>query len=404
VNILFLTHRLPYAPNRGDRIRAYYLLRQLSQFARVSLFSLVHDDDERSHANEVPFAAKVTTAAVPRFANLTRGALRLPTARPLTHTLLDAPEARTALARLVADDQPDLVLAYCSGMARFALEPPLDSFPFVLDMVDVDSGKWADLGDRTGHPRRWVYRREARTLAAFEVIAANAAAAVTVVTERERQTLRALAPHSHIVVLPNGVDVAAFAPPSPPAEDSVVVFTGMMDYEPNVNAVVWFAKQVWPRIRQDRPDARFVIVGAGPTRAVLALAEGDRSITVTGRVESVQPHLWSSAVSVAPVSVARGLQNKVLEALAAGLPAVVSTAVAAGLPPEVVSRGCLVADEPDDFARAVIGLLDQPALVRRAMAAAAGVHSLSWDRQLAPIEGILDRARHGAASVREPHS
>jgi glycosyltransferase involved in cell wall biosynthesis len=137
---------------------------------------------------------------------------------------------------------------------------------------------------------------------------------------------------------------------------------------------------------------------------VQALQDRDGSVVVTGEVPLVQPYLWDSAVSIAPLQVARGIQNKVLEALAAGLPAVVSTAVAAGLPPNVVERGCLVADEPGDFARAVITLLGQPPAARRAMAAAAKVDSLSWERQLAPIEGILDRARLGAASVRGPRS
>jgi sugar transferase (PEP-CTERM/EpsH1 system associated) len=320
----------------------------------------------------------------------------------LTHTLLDAPEARAVLARLVAEDRPDLVLAYCSGMARFALEPPLDAFPFVLDMVDVDSGKWADLGDQTGQPRRWIYRREARTLAAFEVHAAERAEAVLVVTEREREALRALSPRSSVFVVPNGVDTEAFSPSSPPCASPVVVFTGMMDYGPNVAAVTWFAERVWPQVRAAEPEARFVIVGARPSSAVQALASRDGSVVVTGDVPLVQPYLWDAAVSIAPLQVARGVQNKVLEALAAGLPAVVTGAVAAGLPADVVARGCLVADEPDAFARAVIALLGQPAATRREMAAAAGVQLLSWDRQLAPIKDIVDRARHGAASVGGP--
>ncbi|MEO7192301.1 MAG: TIGR03087 family PEP-CTERM/XrtA system glycosyltransferase [Vicinamibacterales bacterium] len=397
MNVLFLTHRLPYAPNRGDRIRAYYLLQELSRFADVSLFSLVHDEEERSHVEDVPFATRVETALVPRLGNLARGALRLPTSAPLTHSLLDAPGTREALARLVRTSPPDVVLAYCSGMARFALEPPLSTYPFVLDMVDVDSAKWADLSRQTAPPRRWIYQREAHTLARFEAHAAMRARAVTVVSDRERVTMEALAPAANVLVLPNGVDVASFTRPPDADELPTVVFSGMMDYEPNVEAVEWFAVEVWPRVRQVRADARFVIVGANPVAAVHALAERDPSITVTGRVESVQPHLWKAAVSVAPVRVARGLQNKVLEALAAGVPTVVCSAVHAGLPAGV-DRGCVVADAPDEFAHAVVTLLGQTGAARRATAEASGVGALAWPRQLAPLRQILERARE------QPHT
>jgi polysaccharide biosynthesis protein PslH len=391
VEILFLTHRLPYAPNRGDRIRAYHLMREMSRFARVSLFSLVHDDEEAAMAREVPFAAHVTTALVPRLANLTKGALRITTSRPLTHALLDAPNARDVIAAAVQRTAPDLVVAYCSGMARFALERPLAGRPFVLDMVDVDSEKWGDLGRDTAHPRKWIYRREARTLAAFEVRAAERSKAVTVVSERERDALVALSPHATVHVMPNGVDVSAFGPSGPPSDHPIVVFSGVMDYAPNVDAITGFANRVWPMVRETRPDAQLVVVGARPTKPVLALAERDRSITVTGSVDAVQPYLWKAAVSVAPLQVARGIQNKVLEALAAGLPAVVSREVAAGLPIGV-EQGCLVADEPDTCARAITSLLALTPEARRAKASSAGVETLSWEKQLAPLEGILKRA------------
>jgi sugar transferase (PEP-CTERM/EpsH1 system associated) len=391
MRVLFLTHRLPYAPNRGDRIRAYYLMQEMARFADVSLFSLLHDEDEVAQAGNVPFATHVATAFAPRLRNLTRGALGLPTSRPLTHALLDAPDARSVLSTFVAQHPPDVVVAYCSGMARFAMEPPLAGLPFVLDMVDVDSKKWDDLSHQGSHARRWVYRREARTLKAFEVRAAERAEAVTVVTERERDELLALTTRANVYVMGNGVDVEVFAPQGPPATEPVVIFSGVMDYAPNVEAATWFATEVWPIVRSARPDARFVILGARPSKAVLALAAKDASITVTGRVDAVQPYLWNAAVSVAPIAVARGIQNKVLEALAAGLPTVVSEAVAAGLP-HAVSPGVAVAADPEGFARQVLALLSLTADERRHKATAADVASLSWASRLAALEGMLGAA------------
>ena len=402
MRILFLTHRLPYAPNRGDRTRAFYLLRQMSRFADVSLFSFVHDDEEMSHREAVPFARDVTCLRVRRLPNLVRGALRLPTSRPLTHSLIDASEARAMLHALVSDRCPDLVVAFCSSMARFALEPPLERCRFVLDLVDVDSVKWAHLADVTRPPMRWIYQREARTLAAFEALAASKAAVTLVVNERERDALTRIAPSADVKVLSPGIDVEAFRPPNPPGHSTDVVFCGVMDYEPNERGVGWFASQVWPRVRSAIPNARFTIVGSGPTRAVRQLAAQDASIDVVGSVPSVQPYLWKSAVSVAPLHVARGLQTKVLEALAAGLPVVVTPAVQKGLPADA-RPACLVADDAAAFASHVIDLLRISPDERRRRAGLAPVQTLQWSEQLRDLEAIFRKALSSSRPVHTEH-
>jgi sugar transferase (PEP-CTERM/EpsH1 system associated) len=388
---------LPYAPNRGDRIRAYYLLRELSAFADVDLFSLIHDDEEAAKVHDVPFVTRIATARTSRWRNAVRAVAALPTRRPLTHALLDAPHARRELQRLIDVQPPDVVLAYCSGMARFALEPPLAHIPFVLDMVDVDSAKWADLAGTSAWPHRWIYRREARTLGTFEAEAATRAVDTLVVSPRERDVLLELAPSAHVTAIPNGVDVEAFMPSTPPADAPEVVFTGIMDYGPNVDAVVAFATQAWPRVRHTIPHARFTIVGARPVSAIQALATRDRSITVTGRVDAVQPYLWRSAVAVAPLTIARGLQNKVLEALAAGVPVVISPAVAMGLPAEALA-GCAIAADSTTTVDAVLALLAQTPAHRRAKAASAGIDRLTWSRQFAPLRsivtGAIERSRY----------
>jgi sugar transferase (PEP-CTERM/EpsH1 system associated) len=391
MRVLYLTHRLPYAPNRGDRIRAYHMLRELSRWADVELFSLVHDDEEMAHAAEVPFASSVVTARVPHVGNHIRGALRLTSSQPLTHSLLDSPEAREKLTAIVVAYRPDVVLAYCSSMARFAVEPPLDRLPFVLDMVDVDSQKWQRLSKQAAWPLSSVYSRETRTLAAAERAMSERARTVLVVSEHEREVLSQLAPRARIEVVPNGVDVESFRPTLPPAVEPVVVFTGRMDYRPNVEAVTWFAAQIWPHVVAARPDARFVIVGDRPARPVRTLAERDRSIQVTGRVGAVQPHLWRSAVAVAPLLTARGLQNKVMESLAAGVPVVLTPGVLAGLP-HGVEKGCSVADGADAWIKAVLDMLSLSPAARRSLAQASQVDALSWSAQLAGLPSILRAA------------
>jgi sugar transferase (PEP-CTERM/EpsH1 system associated) len=396
MRILYLTHRLPYAPNRGDRIRAYYMLRHLAVNHRVDLVSFVHDAAEESHAGSLAdLCESATTARISTRRKVVRGAAALLHQGTLTHALLDAPGFRRRLRDVVTRNVPDLVIAYCSGMARFALEAPLDRVPFVLDMVDVDSQKWAQLALAGRTPKHWIYRREAALLSAFEREAARAACATLVVNERERQTLARIGVSSRVEVVPNGVDLAGLRPETMPVEEPRVVFCGVMNYEPNESGALWLMQKVWPIVRHARPEATLAIVGANPTERLRKAGREDTSIEVTGSVPDVRPFLWKSAVSVAPLFVARGLQNKVLEATAAGLPSIVTSPVFEGLPPEVVPA-CGRADSPETFAASVIRLLALNAKERRTMADAADLERLDWPHQLAPLDQILADARRPA--------
>jgi sugar transferase (PEP-CTERM/EpsH1 system associated) len=392
MRILYLTHRLPYAPDRGDRIRAHHMLRALATSAEVHLFSLVHDDEERSRAAALrDLTASVTLAQVPRMRNLVKGAVRLGSSRPLTHSLLDAPAVERALATISAEKRPDVVLAYCSGMARFAGRHPLADVAFVMDLVDVDSEKWADYARTTRGPMGWIYAREARCLAPFEETAARAAHATLVVNDRERSALASRVPDADVRVVPNGIDLEAFRPAGPPASAPRVVFCGVLDYRPNERGAIWFATKVWPLIRAKRPDARLTLVGRNPTPAVRALTDSDRSIDVTGAVPDVRPYLWDAAVGIAPLFEARGVQNKVLEAVAAGIPMVVTPAVDLGLPSQV-RRACLVASDVDAYASSVLSLLELMPAGRRRLATCADLAQLGWRECLSDLLPILQEA------------
>lgn len=393
MRVLFLTHRLPYAPNRGDRVRAFHIVRTVAPQVDLELVSLAHDANELAKVERVrEMGVRATAVEVPWLRNYARALLQLQGPRPLTHLLLYAPDLRPLIDEIVPQRPPDVVLAYCSGMARFALEPPLDRFPLVSDFVDVDSQKWATLSRTSSFwPKRWIYHREDRLLAGFEAHAAAQASSVLVVNDREADLLRLLAPGADIKIVPNGVDVPALPLGARRNASPSVVFCGVMNYTPNVESVVWFARHVWPRVRSERTDARFVVVGSDPTGQIRRLASPDSGIEVTGTVPEVVSHLSRCAVSVAPLKTARGVQTKVLEAIALGLPAVITSPVAEGLP-SVVLPACRVADAPDYFARNTLSLLALTEDERRALAAQADLHTLTWERQLQPLPQILSAA------------
>jgi polysaccharide biosynthesis protein PslH len=389
VKVLFLTHRLPYAPNRGDRIRAYHIVRSLAAHMELEVVSLVHDDNELAQMDRVhEMGVRVSAIRVPRIRSYVHATLRLAGRRPLTHLLLDAPGISDKLDRIVRERPPDVVLAYCSGMARFALQPPLSRFPLVVDLVDVDSEKWAALSQSSRWPMRWIYRREARCLARFERRMTEVATATLVVNEREGDALRAIAPAARIAVVPNGVDIRPLIPRNPPEDNAHIVFCGVMNYTPNVDAALWFCENVWPAVRSRRPDAELSIVGSDPASAVRRLHSAANGIEVSGTVDDVRPFLWRSAVAIAPLLTARGIQNKVLEAVGAGLPAVVSAQVFEGLPAAVRSA-CRVGVSAETFVAELLRLLALSPDERRQLAGTADLSELTWESQLQPLHNLL---------------
>jgi sugar transferase (PEP-CTERM/EpsH1 system associated) len=399
MRVLFLTHRVPYAPNRGDRLRALHIVRSLAASTDLELVSLAHDRGELAQASTLEaLGIRITAIQVPRLANLVNGALHLAGNRPLTHVLLDAPQLTRTLADIVQRRPPDVVLAYCSGMARFALEPPLATFPLVVDFVDVDSQKWLALSQSARWPKRWIFQREARHLADFERRVADVASATFVVNERERALMLRVAPDSNVGVMQVGVDREPLWPRTPPEERPRLVFCGVMNYQPNVDAMLWFCRSVWPAVRSHHPDAHFSIVGSDPAPAVRKLHAPELGIEVTGTVDDVRPFLWASAIAIAPLQTARGVQTKVLEAVAAGLPAVVTPQVFDGLP-RAIHSACRVGNSPEEYAAQILALFALPGAVRRRIAEDADIAQLGWEAQLRPLHDALSAATLQTKSI-----
>jgi sugar transferase (PEP-CTERM/EpsH1 system associated) len=327
-DLLYLAHRFPYPPDKGEKIRAWHQIRHFARTWRVHLGCLSDNPADFDHIATLQGTCASVGAfpIAPRTQKL-RALTRLRPGRPLMLDYYGHAGLHQWVRRTLAERPVALAVAYTAPMADYL--PWSGAPPFLLDLVDVDSEKFAAYATEAGFPMRHVWAREARTLRAYEERAALAANLALLCTEAEARHFGQIAPRAagRVHALHNGVDLDSFNPrhgfPTPyPDATPRLVLTGHMDYPPNAAAAAWFAREVMPLLRKGTPAPHFVIVGANPGPATLALAAPD--ITVTGRVPDVRPYLAHAAAAVAPLRIARGIQNKVLEAMAMARPVVAS--------------------------------------------------------------------------------
>lgn len=396
--VLVLTHRMPYPPDRGDRIRAYHLIRILREHLEVSLACTSSEPTWVEHHHKL--ASLVDRLAVepisPCFSRV-KAAAALLSGRPATPAAFFRQSLAQTITRWHAERPFHAVLTFCTGMIGYARQLMGDARRrprHVLDLVDVDSAKWASYAAESSIPMRWVYGAESRRLRRVESCLLDPIDAVTVVSDRERDIyVEQLGDHPNLHVVGNGVDLNYFTP-QPDRQSRRIVFIGVLDYKPNVDGVEWFARQVMPRLRQRVPDAAFEVVGRNPIARVRALNQLP-GVTVAGSVPDVRKHLAASAAVVAPLRIARGVQNKVLEAMASARAVVCSPEAARG----VVARDgehLLIAREPRQWVSHIESLMTNP-LLRRRLADAGRIQvqtRYNWEAQLAPMVDLLRSSSH----------
>lgn len=392
--ILFLAHRIPFPPDRGDKIRSFHELKHLAALGRVHLACFADDEADAAHLaglrEALGGALGEAHVEVRRTGRAAAGARALLEGKPVSLTLFDSGHLRGFVARILAERPISAIFAFSGQMAQFV--PAETRARFVMDFGDVDSAKFEAYGRESGAMAA-IHRREGVRLAAFERAVAARADVSLFVSDAEAALFRSRSglASADIRALQNGVDLDFYDPAGPfPKVDEpgpLIVFTGQMDYAPNVDAVRWFAAEVLPRL----PDGRFAIVGRNPPESVRRLS-GER-VVVTGSVPDVRTWLASADVVVAPLRIARGIQNKVLEAMAMARPVVATPAAFEGIEAEP-GRHLLVADGAEAQAAAVAELIADPGRAS-ALGAAARMRmeeAYRWDARLAPLAGLAGLA------------
>ena len=390
MKILFLCHRMPYPPKRGGKIRPFNMIRHLARSHEVTVATLARTAQERADGEELRrYCDELVVGHVSGLGAWARFGLFGLTGRPATFGYFYSPNLYRKVQRLLGTGEFDVIFVHCSSMGPYVATHR--GSRKVMDFGDADSEKWLEYARTAPAPLSWAFRAEGNRVRKAERRLGTQFDAGSVNAARERDVLAAYV-QSPISVIPNGVDLEYFQPSrasGPGYIPNRILFTGNMSYRPNVEAVRHFVADILPGIRREIPEVQLYIVGMDPSAAVRRLADGDR-VVITGRVEDVRPYFDSAAVAVAPMRVARGLQNKVLEAMAMRVPVVASPAAFAGIS-AVAGRDLLVAAEPEEFSRAVITLLRDPA--DRERFAAAGLACVktnhTWSQLLERLEDLV---------------
>ena len=390
MNILFLAQRVPYPPNRGDKITSWRLIERMARNHRVTVVAFAHDQADRDAARVLTEEKGIETIAIDHVESKKKlqSLPLLLTGKPLTLGVYGSGELQKEVDKRIPDT--DFAYAFSSSMGAFLMPHAL---PWVMHIAELDSDKWRQYSERTKPPMKWVYRREWKTLLSFEKRLAQAALTNVLCTPLEEKIFQREIPGPPTDVIQNGVDLEYFHPAPEKSEPARMTFTGVMDYLPNIDACVHFVQEIFPLIRAAHPNARFDIVGSKPTPEVQALAQTD-GVTVTGFVDDIRDWAHKASVAVAPLRIARGIQNKVLEALAMGLPVVGSTSATQGVQGKP-GEHYWVTDDPKEHARMVIDLLDNPDKARALGQTGRQFveDHYDWEVTLAKLDEILTRQR-----------
>jgi polysaccharide biosynthesis protein PslH len=392
MRVLLLTHRVPYPPNRGDRIRSIHLLKFLAQRAEVSLACPTEEPVAESTRQVLDrLCSQVAIGPNSWFNRSRRAAWSLARGRSATEGYFWHPQLARTIRAWAGAKKFEAIVCYCSGMFRYTLVPELAGVPVLVDLVDVDSQKWIECARRASVAKQWLYELESSRVWKLESEIAERAATVTLVSEEERELFRRVGCSSSVEVVGNGVDLEYFSrqADSPAVAPHTCCFVGVLNYPPNVDGLKWFVELVWPAVQAEVPNARFLIVGKSPEQQVERLSSVP-GVELHANVPDVRPYLAQSAVAVAPMQFARGVQNKVLEAMAMEKAVVATPQSLEGLRAKPGAE-VLAASDVDEWRAAIVSLMMGPSRAEQlGRAARSYVESNHrWEDCLGPFAEYL---------------
>ena len=390
MRVLYLCHRFPYPPRRGGKIRPFNMIRHLSKRHEVTVCSLARSPKEADEAQGIaPYCARFFVHTVGGPLQTLRMVARLPTSTPSSFGYFHSTSLARRVRTLLDAERFDLIFVHCSSVARYVVDHA--GTPKILDFGDMDSQKWLEYARYKPFPLRIGYRLEGMKMVAEEKRLARRFDLCTATTRGEWETLEGYRLGVPTDWFPNGVDSEYFAPAGEPYDADTISFVGRMDYYPNQECMFDFCANTLPRLRARRPNLRLTIVGAEPSAAVRRLGDLP-GVAVTGSVPDVRPYLQRSALMIAPLNIARGTQNKILEAMAQGVPVVTSAVAACGVD-AVAGEHFVVARTPSEYEAAIMAILDRPD--ERARLSSAGRDRMrthhDWSRSMRRLDSIIER-------------
>ena len=425
MKILYIAHRIPYPPNKGDKIRSFNEIKHLSQNHEIHLACLADDAKDLKYEEDLKKYCKMVSVVLinPQLAKF-KSIFYLLTKQPLTIPYFYSRKLQRTIDHLLLMIDFDFIFCFSSPMAEYVfrskllvpswwkLEKSLEKgspatgnrqpatstqqpATRIMDFVDVDSDKWAQYARYASFPKSWIYKLESKRLSKYERKVAEFFQHSIFVTDSEVKIFKNKNPHiKNVTAIPNGVDLDYFSPkygqhPAPSNQQPVLVFTGAMDYFANIDGVVWFTKEILPLIKKEIPEIRFYIVGSNPTKEVLLLSSNN-GVTVTGYVTDTREYLGKATVVVVPLRIARGIQNKILEAMAMGMPVVATPQAFEGIEAQP-GRDLILGENPEKIAEGVIKLTREASLRKSLGDNARKVieNNYCWKKNLERLDRIL---------------
>lgn len=410
MNILYLCHRIPYPPNKGDKIRSFNEVKYLSKKHKIYLAFLIDDEKDLPYVNELKkYCETIDYDFIRPGWQKIKSLPYLLSRKPFTVPYFYSKKLQKAVDYRLSTIKFDAIFAFSSPMAEYVFKSKIFPLPdgergrvrggypkLIIDFVDVDSDKWRMYAEYSKFPKTLIYKNEWKSLMAYEKKIGKAFDISIFVSDAEVKLFKSFAPDVNAISIPNGVDLSYFSNTtnktirSNEQKGFNILFTGAMDYFPNEDGVLYFYYKIWPIIKDKLPQSRFYIVGGNPSKKLKTITEKDKDVLLTGYVDDVRQYAWKADVFVAPLRIARGIQNKILEAMAAGLPIVATPQATKGISCNG-SEFLFIEDSPVKFAERTVSFVEKQ-LSSKAVEKRESFlkQNYDWEENLNKLEKLLN--------------